>query len=117
MFGFVALAGAIALGIAAGTLIVLAIRMTFQWLQKRLTQKLAKRNVNKVAMVEMEKLAEECPNQISLSDMKKAGDYCMAEIDANGQVVGDLEFIKDENTSLDREVDALLKKERMVVVS
>ncbi len=117
MLGFFALAGAIAAGIAIGGLIIAAIYMTFKWVKNKFAEKLAKKNVNKVAMVAMEKMVEECPNQISLSDLEKTGDYCMAEIDANGQVVGDLEFVKDQNASLDREVDALLKKERMVVVS
>ncbi len=68
-------------------------------------------------MVAMEKMVEECSDQISLFDLEVVGDYCMAEIDSDGQVVGELEFVKDKNEDLDSEVDALLKKERAVVVS
>lgn len=116
MWSFFALAGAIAAGIALGTIVVALVKMTYRWVKNKFKEKLAKKNVNKVAMVEMKKLVDECPNQISLSDLESVGDYCMAEIDANGEVVGDMEFVKDKNMDLDREVDALLKQERMVVV-
>lgn len=90
--------------------------LTFEWLKQRLKGKMDKTHVNKVAMVEIEKLAAECGDTISLSDLKALGDFCIAEIDANGEVWGELEFIKDSNPSLDKKVDELLKKERMVVV-
>lgn len=95
---------------------VVSVKMTYQWVKKKIKEKLAKKNVDKVAMVEKQKLFDEFPNQISLSDLESIGDYCIAEIDVNGEVVGDLEFVKDQNMELDREVDSLLKQERMVVV-
>ena len=40
----------------------------------------------------------------------------MADFDANGEIVGDVEIIKDTNQQLDDEVDKLLGRNGMVVV-
>lgn len=109
------LIGLIAAGVAAGALIVIAVCLTLKWLKNKFNEKMAKKNVNKVAALKIDKLVEECPNVMSLSDLN-SDDICMAEIDYDGNLVGDVEFVKDNNFSLDQEVDRLLGREQMVVI-
>lgn len=109
---FLAIAGVI----AAGILIAYAVVVTIRWLREKIKSLLAKRNVKKVAAMDLEKLIDECPNQKTLDDLFDDGyDKVIASVDYNGKVV-DFEVIKDESDG-DDEVDRLLGSERMVVVS
>lgn len=85
------------------------------WLKKKIQAFIAKRNIKKVAAMDLEKLIEECPNQISLEQLMNDGyTDVIAGVDENGKVQ-DVEIVKDYSN--DPEVDKTYGSERMVVVN
>ena len=106
--------------IAAGCLIAYAVVMTFKWIRNKIKEKLAKKNVKKVAVADIEKLVNECENKMSMSDLDDLVDNgytnIMVEVDDNGKVVGEVDVIKDENDTLDKEVERMIGKKGMVVI-
>ena len=119
MFGL--LAGIVGL-IALGCLVAYAIVLTIKWLRNKIKEKLAKKNVKKVAVADLEKLIEECDNTVSLNELDDLVDegytHLAVEVGHDGKVVGDVEVIKDENESIDRDVEELLNRtnQGMVIV-
>ena len=115
------LAGIIGL-IALGCLVAYGIDLTIKWLRNKITEKLAKRNVKKVAVADLVELINECPNTSSLKELDDLVDkgytHMMADVGYDGSIVGDIEVIKDESDSIDRDVKELLNrtKQGMVVV-
>lgn len=107
---FLAIAGII----AAGALIAYAVVLTLRWLKDKIRKLLAKRNIKKVAAMDIEKLIEECPNQKSLADLDDY-DMVVASVNDSGKVE-DVEVVKDDGFG-DYEVDEFLTDERMVVVN
>lgn len=105
--------------IAAGCLIVYAVALTIKWLKNKIKEKLAQKNVSKVATADLETLIDECENTMSMEEFEKFVDegytHVMASVDDNGKVY-DVEVIKDTNDSVDEEVEQLLRKEGMVVI-
>lgn len=118
---FALLAGIVGL-IALGCLVAYAVVVTFKWLRNRITEKLAKRNVKKVAVADLEELINECDNTVSLNDLNDLVDkgytHMMADVGYDGKIVGDVEIIQDESDSVDRDVKELLNrtKQGMVLV-
>lgn len=118
---FQLIAGIVGL-IALGCLAVYAIVLTFKWLKNKITEKLAKRNVKKVAVADLEELINECDNTVSLKDLDNLVDegytHLMAEVGYDGKIVGDVEVIKDKSDTIDKDVEELLNRtnQGMVVV-
>lgn len=107
---------AIATVIAAGALIAYAVILTIRWLKNKIKELMAKKNVKKVAALELEKLIDECPNQRTLDDlMDEDYTHVVASVNGSGKIE-DVEVIKDTGDG-DYEVDELLGDERMVVVT
>lgn len=106
--------------IAAGALVAYAIVLTIKWLRNKIKEKLAAKNVKKVAVADIEQLIGECDNTVSidaLDDLANQGySHIMADVDYNNKIVGDIEVIKDKNEYLDEDVEELLGREGMVVV-
>lgn len=108
--------------VAAGCLIAYAVVVTIKWLRNKISEKLAKRNVKKVAVADLEELINECDNTVSLNDLDDLVDqgytHLMAEVGYDGNIVGDVEAIKDENDSIDSDVKELINrtKQGMIVV-
>lgn len=109
---FLAIAGII----AAGAFITCAVVITIRWLKDKIRSILAKRNIKKVAAMDLEKLIEECPNQKTLNDLYDEGyDKVIASVDNSGKIQ-DVEAYKDEGCG-DPEVDKFIGSEGMVVVT
>ncbi len=106
--------------VALGCLVAYAVILTIKWIKNKIKEKLAKKNVKKVALADIEELIAECDNTVSidaLDDLSNEGySHIMADVGYDGEIVGDISVIKDENVSLDDEVEQLLGKKGMVVV-
>lgn len=119
MFGL--LAGIVGL-IALGCIVAYVVVLTIKWLRNKIKEKLAKRNVKKVAVADLEELIEECDNTVSLNELNDLVDkgytHLMVDVGYDGKIVGDVEVIKDENDSIDRDVEELLNRtnQGMVIV-
>lgn len=115
------LAGVIGL-IAAGCIIAHIIVLTFKWLKNKIREKLAKKNIKKVAVADLEELIEECDNTVSLNELDELVDkgytHLMADVGYDGKIVDDVEIIKDESDSIDREVKEFINKtnQGMVII-
>lgn len=107
---------AIAAVVATGTLIAYAIVLTLKWLKNKIKNMFLKRNVKKVACVELEKLVEECPNEMSLDQLLDEGNtHLMASVDDYGKI-DEVNVIKDIGDG-DYEVDRMLGSEGMIVIN
>lgn len=107
--------GLLGLIFAAGVKIL---RVLFSWVKEQLLSRLKKKNVKKTSMISMDKIIDECKNTMSFDDLenlKTKGDFCFADLDENDNVI-DIEMVKDKNASLDKDVEALLTDERMIVI-
>ena len=107
--------------VAAGCLLAYAIIVTIKWLRNKIKEKLAAKNVSKVAYMDIEKLIDECDNTMSMKEFNDFVDngytHVMASVDDNGQIVGQVDIIKDKNDTIDEEVEQLLGRKGMVVVT
>lgn len=65
------LIGAVAAGVAIGLLIVKIAALLFSWLANKIKQKLAKRNVSKVAVGEIGRIIESCHNQATINELNE----------------------------------------------
>lgn len=115
------IAGIIAM-VAAGCLVAYAISLTIKWLRDKIKDKLKQKNVKKVAVADLQEMIDSCENTISLGDLNELADdgytHMMAEVGNDGQIVGDIELIKDTNNSIDEDVDELLNRtnQGMIIV-
>lgn len=108
---FLAIAGVIAAGIVIAYVAVL----TVKWLISKVKTLLAKRNVKKVAAMDLERLIDECPNQTCLQDLLNEGvDEVIASVDDNGRIE-DVECIKAG--SIDESFTNKLGPEGMIVIN
>ncbi|MBD5142040.1 MAG: hypothetical protein HDT22_00260 [Ruminococcus sp.] len=113
---------AVAIGVVAGTLIAYVIILTVKWLRNKIKEKLAKRNVSKVATGDLEQMIKNCENQTSVKELDNLVDagysHVMAEVDDNGKVEN-VEVIKDTSNEIDQNVKQFINRtgEGMVVVS
>lgn len=108
--------------IALGCLIAYAVVLTIKWLRNKIAEKLAKKNVKKVAVADLEELIDECDNTVSLNELNKLADegytHMMVDVGYDGKIVGDVDVIKDENDTIDQDVEELLSRtnQGMVIV-
>lgn len=115
------IAGIIGL-IATGCLIAYAIVLTFRWLKNKIKEKLANKNVKKVAVADLDELIKSCDNTLTLDQLEKLADegntHLMATVDESGKV-NDVEVIRDTNDTIDEEVDRFINRtgEGMVVIT
>lgn len=115
MFGLIGLIVSIVGLIAVGCLVTYAIVLTMKWLKNKITEKLKNNNnVHKVFVADVEELINECDNTVSLSELNSLVDegytHLMADVGYNGKIEGKVELIKDENDSIDKEVEELLNR-------
>lgn len=115
------IAGIIGL-IAVGGLIAYAIVLTFRWLKNKIKEKLAAKNVKKVAVADLNELIESCDNTVMLDQLNELHDEgytnMIATVDESGKV-NDVEVLQDTNDTIDEEVDRFINHtgEGMVVVT
>ena len=112
MFGILL---AVAALIAAGIFITKVIKFTFNYVKNKIQEHINKNNAKKTLIAQVKTLADNCPNKVDLKDLDNY-DYVLASVDENGEVVGDMELITDENTTTDQRIERLLSDEGMVVV-
>lgn len=108
--------GLIALGIIATTVVAL----TVTWIVRKIKEKKALGYVKKVMVTDIRELANSCDNTVTLDQLDELVDkgytHIMADVNSTGEVVGEVEVIKDTNQTLDDEVEKLLGRKGMVVV-
>lgn len=103
-------------------MVAYAISLTIKWLRDKIKDKLKQKNVKKVAVADLQEMIDSCENTISLGDLNELADdgytHMMAEVGNDGQIVGDIELIKDTNNSIDEDVDELLNRtnQGMIIV-
>lgn len=72
--------------------------------------------------LDLEELIDACDNTVSLNDLDNLADegytHLMAEVGYDGEIVGEVEVIKDESNTIDKDVEELLNrtKQGMVIV-
>lgn len=115
------LAGIVAL-ISLGCLVAYAIVLTMKWIKNKIKEKLDNKNVKKVAVIDLNELIATCDNTVSISELNDLADkgytHMMVDIGYDDKVVGDIDVIKNENDSLDKDIEELLNrtKQGMVIV-
>ena len=107
--------------IALGLVVFTVVALNLKWFLNRLrSKKTAMPNIKKVMLADLSTLANSCDNTVKLDQLRDLVDkgitHVMADIDDDGNVVGNIEAIKDTNQSLDDEVNKILGQDRMVVV-
>lgn len=117
-----AIAAGVAAGVAAGLVVFFLIKLTLTTLRNKIKEKLAKRNLRKVAVGDLQKMVDNCKNQSSISELDTLIDqgytHVIAGIDNNGKVT-DIEIGKDELQGSDQQVADYINRsgEGMVVIS
>ncbi len=108
--------------IAALAIAVLyAIKITYDWFDKKIHEKLNKKNTKKVFSCAVENLIAECEksgNVVSYKELEKLrkSNLAMATIN-NKDEVEDLELVKNTDAQLDKEVESLLGSRKQIVVT
>ena len=89
--------------------------LNVKYLISKVKNMMAKKNVKKVAVMELEKLIEECPNQTSLAELEDEGvDAIFASVDEYGNVV-DVECVSAD--IIDPSFQEKLGDEGMLVIN
>lgn len=116
MFTFLGIAALLALG----AFIVWVVCLTIRALRDKIHKKMEVDNAKKVAVAHLKDMARNCDNSVTRRELDRLCDEdytdVIAAIDSSGEVVGDIELVKDTNTTRDSKVQRLLGKEGMVVV-
>ena len=106
--------------VAAGAFIVWVVSLTIKALRDKIRQKVEREKAKKVAVAHLKDLAKNSTNRTSLSELDKLCDEgytdVIAGIDSSGEVIGDVELVKDTKMIRDGGVKKLLGSEGMVVV-
>ena len=101
--------------IAAGVVIAHVAMLSMKYLISKVKNMMAKKNVKKVAVMELEKLIEECPNQTSLAELENESvDAIFASVDEYGNVV-DVECVSAD--IIDPSFQEKLGDEGMLVIN
>lgn len=101
---------------------VRGVKVTFSWLKKKIKKKLSARNVEKVAVANLDELVGQCDNPETVAHLKELSDagytHLIATVDVSGEV-NDAEVVRDTSRSPDEEVAQFINRtgEGMVVVT
>lgn len=116
MFTFLGIAALLALG----AFIVWVVRLTIRALRDKIHQKVEIDNAKKVAVAHLKDMARNCDNVKTRNELDRLCDEdytdVIAAVDSSGEIVGDVELVKDTNATRDSKVQRLLGSEGMVVV-
>ena len=84
--------------ILAGIFIAVVIYLTYRAWKNKIEEK--KRLAKKVVSAELKALEKECTNRASLDELDRLADegytHVMAAMDSQGNIVGDIDLIKDK---------------------
>ena len=86
--------------IVAGLFVAAVIYLTYQAWKNKIAEKKRQRNAKKVVSAELGALEKNCTNRASLDELdnlaKEGYTHVMAAMDNSGNIVGDVELIKDK---------------------
>lgn len=104
--------------IVAGLFIAAVVALTFVTWRKKMNEKRRIAHAKKVVSAEIRALEKNCTNRTSFDELNrlKASGYThvMAAMDSSGDIVGDVEVIKD--TEHDSQVKSMHGSEGVIVV-
>lgn len=116
---FTTLIAAIAIGIAAGLIIYYAIKLTVKAIIG-LVKKLRAKGAKKTLVADVNSMIAECKNRKSIRELEKMQNegvtHITAGVDRNGNLVDEVQVIKNEDDETAYEVVDLLGDEGMVVI-
>ena len=110
--------------IVAGVFIAYVIKMTSKWIINKINEMAAKKNAKKVAVGDLIKLIEEArennDNRINRNDLNQINNqgysHFVVTVDSDNQIIDEVELIKDQNDTLDAEVEKMLGNSGFLVV-
>lgn len=112
----------VAAGVIAGLAIFKIATLVFSWLVNKIKQKLAKRNISKVATCEIQEMVKNCNNQATIDEMMALQNqgitHFTAEVQDDGTIPADgLEILNVEKE--DQQTHDFINRtgEGMVVIS
>ena len=92
-----------------------AVKLTIKWIRKKVSEYFQNEEIDRAFIADINEMIDNCPNRKSYETLKKAREkgytYVMGRI-SGGKMTIDL--VKDENDTLDPEVEDLLGSEKMV---
>ena len=93
LFGIIAL-------ILAGIFITVVLYLKYQDWKNKIAEKKRQRNARKVVSAELKALEKQCTNRASLDELDRLANedvtHVMAAMDSSGNIIGDVELIKDK---------------------
>lgn len=104
--------------IIAGLFIAAVIALTFAGWRKKVNEKLRAARAKKLVSARMQALEKDCTNRMELDELNRLEDdgytHVMAAMDSGGNILGDVELIKD--TAHDSQVRAMHGSGGVIVV-
>lgn len=104
--------------IAIGAVIVTVIALTWLAWKNKVKQRFENRRTQKVISAHLKEMEKTCTNRTTLDELDKLEDegytYVMADMDSSGEIIGDVELIKDSEN--DRQVTQRHGREGLVVI-
>ena len=96
------------------------IKFTLDWIMNKIDEYFFNKEVDSAVVSDIDSMMDKCTNRKSYDLLKKTRakgyTHVMAKTDANGQIIGKVDLVKDTNSTLDPEVAELLGDEKMVVI-
>ncbi len=96
-----------------------ALKLTMPWLMKKIDEYFLNDKIDGTVIADIGEMMDKCKNRKSYDLLKKEREKCYTHVmgkTSGGKLTGDIELVKDENSSLDPEVKDLLGPERMVLI-
>lgn len=92
--------------------------ITIKTLKKKIEKNISKPSVSKVAVISLSKLLSynDAADVTNNSLFNSKAKYCIANIDCNGNIIGEIELISDNEENMDPDIVKLLGEEEMVVI-
>ena len=122
MFSLIGFGLAVAALVAAGAFIVWAVRLTIKAFREKARKKLEVEKAKKLVMANLKEMASDPEaNTVGLDELDRLADsegytHVMGTVDEDGEFIGDVELVKDENSSTDEGIKKLLGNRGFVVI-
>ena len=113
------LIGSIIGGIVIAVVGYFVVKLTIKWIMKKIDEYFLNKEIDATVIADIDEMIEKCPNKKSYELLKKQREKGYTHVmgkTSGGKLTGDVELIKDENSTLDPEVKDLLGPERMVLI-
>ena len=122
MFSLIGFGLAVAALVAAGAFIVWAVRLTIKAFREKARKKLELEKAKKLVMADLKEMARDPEaNTVGLDELDRLADsegytHVMGTVDDDGEFIGDVELVKDTNSSTDESIKKLLGNKGFVVI-